>query len=149
MSELRRVSPEEAEKLIAEGYTYIDVRSVPEFEQGHVPGALNVPLLHAGPGGMSENPEFLSVMERAFDKHEKLLLGCRSGNRSLRAAQMLVRAGFSELTELLTGWEGSRDAFGRPQPGWSKKGLPVETGNPEDQSYEAVKRRASARSAPQ
>src|SRR5687767_13784376 len=55
MAEHRRVLPEEAEKLIAEGYTYVDVRSVPEFEQGHVPGALNVPLLHSAAGGMQEN----------------------------------------------------------------------------------------------
>jgi rhodanese-related sulfurtransferase len=148
MAEHRRVLPEEAEKLIAEGYTYVDVRSVPEFEQGHVPGALNVPLLHSAAGGMQENPDFMSVMEGAFDKSEKLLLGCRSGNRSLRAAKMLSIAGFENLTELLTGWEGSRDAFGRPQPGWSKKGLPVETGNPEGQSYDSVRQRAAARSAP-
>lgn len=148
MSELRRVTPEEAQKLIAEGYAYVDVRSIPEFEQGHVPGAFNVPLLHAAPGGMRENPDFLPVMERAFDKGEKLLLGCRSGNRSLRAAQMLMRAGFEDVVELLTGWDGSRDAFGRPQPGWSKKGLPVETGNPEEQSYEGVQRRGATRSAP-
>ena len=144
MTELRRVSPEEAVQLLAEGYSYVDVRSIPEFEQGHVPGAFNVPLLHAGPGGMSENPEFLAVMERAFDRQQKLLLGCRSGNRSLRAARMLMQAGFGAVCELVTGWEGSRDAFGQLQPGWSKKGLPVETGNPEAQSYETVKRRADA-----
>jgi rhodanese-related sulfurtransferase len=148
MSEHRRVTPEEAQQLIAQGYLYVDVRSVPEFEQGHVPGALNVPLLHSAAGGMQENPEFLSVMERAFDKSEKLLLGCRSGNRSFRAAKMLTAAGFENVTELLTGWEGSRDAFGRPQPGWNKKGLPVETGNPEGQSYEAVQHRTPARLPP-
>jgi rhodanese-related sulfurtransferase len=148
MSEHRRVTPEEAQELIAEGYIYVDVRSIPEFEQGHVPGALNVPLLHSAAGGMQENPEFLSVMERAFNKSEKLLLGCRSGARSLRAAKALCSAGFENVAELLTGWEGSRDAFGRPQPGWSKKGLPVETGNPEGQDYDAVRQRTPARSAP-
>jgi rhodanese-related sulfurtransferase len=146
MTEHRRVSPEDAQKLLSEGYLYVDVRTVPEFEQGHVPGALNVPLMNAAPGGMRENPDFLPVMERAFDKHQKLLLGCKSGNRSLKAAQMLTRAGFDCVTELMTGWEGSRDAFGRPQPGWSKLGLPVETGNPEAQSYEGVQQRGAARS---
>jgi rhodanese-related sulfurtransferase len=144
MSEHRRVSPEEARELLAEGYVYVDVRSEPEFEQGHVPGAFNVPISHAGPSGLTPNAEFLSVMEAAFDKSSKLLIGCKTGNRSLRAAKALVQAGFGNVTELLTGWEGSRDAFGRVQPGWSKKGFPVETGNPSTQSYDAVKSRATA-----
>lgn len=44
------VSPEEARGLMErEGYTYIDVRSIPEFEAGHPAGAVNVPLLHVNP----------------------------------------------------------------------------------------------------
>jgi rhodanese-related sulfurtransferase len=66
VAQIRTVTPEEAAALLAEGYVYVDVRSEPEFEAGHVPGALNVPLLHQGPGGMSANPEFLSVMQQAF-----------------------------------------------------------------------------------
>jgi rhodanese-related sulfurtransferase len=144
MSEHRRVSPEEARELLLEGYVYIDVRTEPEFEQGHVPGAFNVPIAHVGAGGMTPNPDFVSVMQAAFDQSTKLLIGCKSGGRSLKAAKLLSQAGFGNLAELLTGWEGSRDAFGRPQPGWSKKGLPVETGIPTAQSYEAVKKRATA-----
>jgi rhodanese-related sulfurtransferase len=143
MSEHRRVSPEEARDLLAEGYVYVDVRSEPEFEQGHVPGAFNVPITHAGEGGLTPNPDFLGVMEAAFDKSAKLLIGCKTGVRSLRAVKLLVHAGFGNLAELATGWDGSRDAFGRPQPGWSKKGLPVETGIPAAQSYEAVRKRAA------
>jgi rhodanese-related sulfurtransferase len=43
MSEIKSVSPEQAQSLLD------DVRSEPEFEQGHVPGAVNVPLMHMGP----------------------------------------------------------------------------------------------------
>jgi len=145
MSEHRRVTPEAARELLAEGYVYVDVRSEPEFEQGHVPGAFNVPITHAGPSGLTPNPEFLAVMEAAFDKSAKLLLGCKTGARSLRAAKLLTQAGFSNLAELMTGWDGSRDAFGRVQPGWSKQGFPVETGKPAAQSYDAVKNRAAPR----
>ena len=141
MSEIHRVSPEEAQGLLEQGYVYVDVRSEPEFVQGHVPGAYNVPLLHQGPGGLRENPDFLAVMEQAFGKDEPLLLGCRSGGRSLKAAQMLARAGYTNLRELRTGWDGSRDAFGRPEPGWGKKGMPAETGTPAGRGYADVRAR--------
>ena len=60
---MKKVSPEEAAVLMEEGCVYLDVRSVPEFEAGHPTGAYNVPLLDMGPGGMVDNPEFLSVVE--------------------------------------------------------------------------------------
>jgi rhodanese-related sulfurtransferase len=144
VSEVKRVSPEETVKLMEEGHVYVDVRSVPEFEAGHVPGSLNVPLNHAGPGGMVPNPEFLDVMTRAFGKDEKLVMGCRSGNRSQRAAEMLVAAGYTTVSNLLTGFDATRDEFGRVVPGWSRVGLPVETGNPSGQRYEDVKERKPA-----
>jgi rhodanese-related sulfurtransferase len=41
----RRVSPQEAKDLMdKEGYVYVDVRSIPEFEAGHPAGAFNVPI---------------------------------------------------------------------------------------------------------
>src|SRR3954471_1984217 len=107
---IRSVSPEEAAALLADGYVYVDVRSEPEFEAGHVPGALNVPLLHQGPGGMTANPEFLPVMQQAFGKSEKMVIGCKAGGRSKRAAEQLAQAGFSELVDMPAGWDGSRDA---------------------------------------
>jgi rhodanese-related sulfurtransferase len=137
-----RVSPEEAQALIGEGYVYIDVRSEPEFERGHPAGALNVPLSHRGPAGLVPNSEFLSVMETAFGKNDRLVIGCQTGGRSMKAVRILHDAGFINLRELRTGFEGARDAFGRVEPGWSKKGLPVGTGFPPGQSYEDVKRRA-------
>jgi rhodanese-related sulfurtransferase len=141
---IRSVSPEEAAALLADGYVYVDVRSEPEFEAGHVPGALNVPLLHQGAGGMTPNPEFLAVMQQAFAPTEKLVVGCKAGGRSKKAADQLAQAGFSELTEMSAGWDGSRDAFGRAVPGWSKKDLPVEQGKPAGQAYADVKQRKRA-----
>jgi rhodanese-related sulfurtransferase len=141
VAQIKSVTPEEAAALLAEGYVYVDVRSEPEFEAGHVPGALNVPLLHQGPAGMTANPEFLSVMQQAFGKGEKLVVGCKAGGRSKKAADALAQAGFQELADMSAGWDGSRDAFGQTLPGWSKKGLPVEQGKPSGQAYADVKER--------
>lgn len=143
MAEIKRISPEEAQTLLQGGYVYIDVRSEPEFEQGHVPGAFNVPLLQREAGRMTPNASFLAVMQNAFVKDQPLIVGCQSGSRSARAAQMLSDAGFSEIVELAVGFDGKRDAFGRIDPGWSRKGLPVETGKPSGQSYADVQRKTS------
>jgi rhodanese-related sulfurtransferase len=140
---IKSVSPEEAQQLVQQGALYVDVRSEQEFEQGHPPGALNVPIAHFGPAGMTPNAEFLAVMQAAFNQGEKLVIGCKAGGRSRRAAELLVQAGFSDISDMAAGWDGSRDAFGRPLPGWAKRGLPVEPGFPEGQRYEDVKARTS------
>ncbi|MDF3066323.1 MAG: hypothetical protein K0R38_1924 [Polyangiaceae bacterium] len=137
----KSVSPEDAAALLAEGYVYVDVRSEPEFEAGHVPGALNVPLLNQGPAGLVPNPEFLSVMQQAFGTGEKLVVGCKAGGRSKKAVDQLAQAGFTDLSDMSAGWDGARDAFGQVVPGWSKRGLPVEQGKPSGQAYADVKQR--------
>ncbi len=132
MANIRRVSPEEAKKLIdEEGYLYLDVRSEPEYAAGHPAGAQNLPLLHAGPGGMQPNPDFLDVAQAVFPKDKKLVLGCRSGQRSMRAAEALIGAGYTAIVEQRAGFEGPRDPFGRvTEPGWGAAGLPVEQVTP-------------------
>ena len=122
---VKRVSPEEALSLLEkEGYAYVDVRSVPEFESGHPKGAYNVPLAHLGPQGMSPNPDFLSVMEKAFPKDSKLVVGCKTGGRSLQAATLLLSAGWRSIIDQRAGFQGGMDPSGRPEPGWGPKGLP-------------------------
>lgn len=146
MTNIARVSPAEAKRLIdEEGYTYVDVRSVPEYDAGHPAGSANVPLLHAGAGGMTPNPDFLAVMTALYPKDTKLVLGCRSGQRSLRAAEALAAAGYVALVDQRAGFDGARNAFGAiAEPGWSAEGLPVETSTPGSSYAELQKRVASS-----
>lgn len=130
----KQVSPEEANALLSEGYRYLDVRSEREFAEGHPAGAFNVPINVAGPAGPVPNPDFLGVVERALGK-TKLVVGCKAGPRSRRATAMLEAAGFDDLAEMSAGWDGTRDTFGRALPGWSKLGLPSETGAPAGHGY--------------
>lgn len=122
---VKRVSPHEANTLVKEeGFDYVDVRSIPEFEAGHPTGAYNVPLMHATPSGMRPNADFMAVIGAVFPKHSKLVLGCRSGNRSLRAAEALTAAGFEAVVDQRAGTDGARDAFGQLQEaGWQSEGL--------------------------
>jgi rhodanese-related sulfurtransferase len=125
---IERISPEEAKRRLDEGWVYVDVRSVPEFEQGHPSGAYNVPLMHMGPGGMEPNPDFMTTMERVFPRDAKLVIGCKSGGRSLRAAEMLAAAGYTNVVDQRAGFGGARDSFGQlSEKGWEAAGLPVST----------------------
>ena len=111
---VKRVSPKEADVLVSdEGYVYVDVRSIPEFDAGHAAGAYNIPLLHATPSGMRPNGDFMPVITAVFSKDSKLVIGCRSGNRSLRAAEALLAAGFEHVVDQRAGHGGARDAFGQ------------------------------------
>lgn len=123
---VRRVSPEEALELMkSEGWSYLDVRSVPEYEQGHPTGAFNVPLVHMGPTGSSANADFLPAVERHFDRDAGLVVGCRTANRSEHAVVMLHRAGYTNVAIQRAGFLGTRDFFGRSDPGWGLVGLPT------------------------
>jgi rhodanese-related sulfurtransferase len=145
MTDPKRISPQEASVKLAEGWTYVDVRTVPEFEAGHPKGAVNAPLMHAGPGGMVPNPDFLPVMRAVFPVEARLVLGCKSGGRSLRAIKVLVGAGYSQVLDQRAGWDGARDAFGQlAEPGWSRAGLPVELGQPATGSWEDLKKKGDA-----
>jgi rhodanese-related sulfurtransferase len=141
VAEIKAVNPEEAAELLSQGHVYVDVRSEPEFEEGHPAGALNVPLLNAGPVGLVPNPEFLTVMEAAFGKDEPLVIGCKAGGRSKKAVEMLAKAGFSKLSDQVAGFDAGKDAFGRALPGWGRTALPVGKGKPPGQGYADVKQR--------
>jgi rhodanese-related sulfurtransferase len=137
-----RISPQEASEKLTEGWTYVDVRTTQEFAAGHPPGAVNVPLMHAGGGGMTPNPDFLRVMNAAFAKDAKLVVGCKAGGRSFRALQMLSAEGFTSVVDQRAGWDGARDPFGQiVEPGWSRAGLPAEQGEPSGRSWEDMKRK--------
>lgn len=139
--ELRRISPVEARRLLesGEGYIYLDVRSVPEFEAGHAPGAKNIPILHRTPVGMRPNPDFVSVCEKALGKHAKIITACQVGGRSMRAAQVLIASGFENVVDMRGGFGGETDPMGRlVYPGWAPRGLPVTTEAASDETYDGL-----------
>ena len=122
-----------------DGYTYIDVRSVPEYEKGHPTGAHNVPLLHfdSASGRMQPNQEFLRVVQANYPPETKLLIGCQVGGRSSQAAQLLAASGYSDVSNVVGGFGGARDrATGQVlAEGWLQANLPVETEGTSDATY--------------
>jgi rhodanese-related sulfurtransferase len=137
MPTVKRVSPEEAQRMMEdEGYVYLDVRSIPEFEAGHPKGAYNVPLLHMAAGGMQPNARFLDEVSASFELDAKIIVGCKAGGRSLQAAELMVRAGFTSVVDQRAGFDGARDPFGRvSEPGWAHISLPTATTPEPGRSY--------------
>ena len=122
----KRVTPPEAADLVKDGWTYLDVRSIPEFEQGHPTGALNVPLLHHQGGRMVPNPDFQAVVAANFANDQRMVVGCKMGGRSLQAATLLEAAGYTHIVDMRGGFSGERDPMGRViLAGWADSGLPV------------------------
>ena len=136
---VKRVPPPEAAELLKQGWTYLDVRSIPEFDQGHPAGAANVPLLHMQNGRMFPNPDFQKVVEASFPKDASIVVGCKTSGRSTQAAALMQAAGYANLVVMAGGFHGERDQLGRAStPGWAEAGLPVETAAPADKTYQAL-----------
>jgi len=134
---IRTVSPQEAAELLAQGWTYVDVRTIPEFDAEHPRGAYSVPLMQQGPTGRTSNPDFVATVEGAFGRGARLVLGCAGGTRSRRAAELLAGAGFEELADLTAGFGGKSDSMGRTvAPGWKGAGLPTASAAEPGHRYE-------------
>ena len=127
--EIKRITPEQAKELLdsKSGYVYLDVRTVPEFETGHVPAAKNVPVLEPDASGhMRMNHRFVEIVETNFGKDVKLITGCQKGGRSLKSAELLLSAGFGNVLDMRGGFGGETDELGRVTfPGWAPRGLPT------------------------
>ncbi len=69
-------------------HVLIDVRNPQEFQSGHIPGAKNVPL------------NKLSKQMKKVPKNRPVIVVCQSGNRSRSACNLLVNAGYDNVTNL-------------------------------------------------
>ncbi|MGH7830605.1 MAG: rhodanese-like domain-containing protein [Candidatus Binatia bacterium] len=142
---IQHMTPVEAKELLDHDpdAVYLDVRSVPEFLAGHPEHAINIPLLHRGPIGMSPNPDFERVCLGVLPKEKKLLIGCQVGGRSLKACMILEQKGYTQLHNVCGGFGGGQHPeTGEPVAGWQASGLPVSTDNGEGVGYESLERRS-------
>lgn len=83
----------------------LDVRTVAEYSEGHIPGSVNVNVL---------DESFAAVADSVLQPSRPVALYCRSGKRSKKAARILSGKGF-QVYELGTGFNG-----------WVKVGRTVE-----------------------
>ncbi|WP_318507207.1 rhodanese-like domain-containing protein [Bacillus sp. T3] len=99
-AEISNISTDELAKKLESGDNqgvYIDVREPDEYAAGHIPGIINLPL------------STLSEESANFPKDSEVVIICRSGNRSMQAAEKLRDFGFTKLVNVQGGmndWNG-------------------------------------------
>ncbi len=137
MSKLQSISPKEAWDLLQHNpkCLFIDVRSHMEYLFiGHPKGAIHIPWIDEP--DWEVNPHFVREVRQlilgglASASHQSVpvMLICRSGKRSQEAGEHLVEAGFTEVYNILDGFEGELDDDHHRSTlgGWRFEGLPWE-----------------------
>ncbi len=67
----------------------IDVRTVEEYNEGHLDSSINIPL-----------DEISSITDVVSDKNSMIIVYCRSGVRSLEAANELLELGYTNIYDM-------------------------------------------------
>ena len=95
LEEIKTISYENMDQLLASGGKLIDVRSQDEYNRSHLKGAINLPYDNINSTMRKENP----------DKGEKLIVYCSAGKRSMQARNLMVYMGYQNVY-ILKGHEG-------------------------------------------
>ncbi len=85
----------------------LDVRTAPEYEQGHIRNTVHLPI-----GALNGN-----IGSLPFDKSRPVYAICKSAHRSILAVRLLQMAGYEQALQLQGGMMA-----------WERKGYPVSTG---------------------
>ncbi|MCD8093505.1 MAG: rhodanese-like domain-containing protein [Bacteroides sp.] len=99
--DFKSVSVDEFATLIADPEVQrLDVRTVAEYSEGHIPGSINVNVL---------DDAFEAVADSVLLKDKPVAVYCRSGKRSKKAADLLSKKGYTiyDLDKGFMGWEGA------------------------------------------
>jgi rhodanese-related sulfurtransferase len=91
--------------VLARGARVVDVREPDEFVAGHIAGAELVPL-----GGIER-------AAKTWNREQEIVVVCRSGGRSGRAAKILTDLGFTRILNMAGGMLA-----------WNDAGLPITKG---------------------
>ena len=83
----------EAKELIEEtpDLIILDVRTVSEYEENHLETAINIPI------------DELQIRLDELNKKNKIIVYCRTGNRSSTAIEILIEAGYTEIYHMYEG----------------------------------------------
>ncbi len=95
---VEEVPTDVAAKMIEAGWKVVDVRYPEEFEDGHIPGAIPLPL-----------PDLRARAESLLDKENRLVTVCLSGKRSAVGAYLLNQRGFKSVSmkDGMGAWSGA------------------------------------------
>lgn len=95
----------------------IDTRTPQEYVYiGHPQMAVNIPILvwtgkfdtEKKDVTLDKNPDFVAEVQKRFKPEDKIMIMCRSGQRSATAAETLIKAGFKNVYNITDGFEGDK-----------------------------------------
>lgn len=91
MIKYKQITPDMAKEIMDSGeeYTLLDVREQDEYDAGHIPGAILIPYTEIGD----------KAQDILTDKNALILVYCRSGRRSIIAAEALSQLGYTNVNE--------------------------------------------------
>lgn len=94
----KEINIEELNQIIKTNQNIIllDVRSPQEYKEGHLMGAINIPLYELE----------TNYKNKLNDKKEVVIVYCQSGIRSKKAIKILQKYGFTNLYHLKNGLDG-------------------------------------------
>lgn len=126
------ITPQESWKLLAENpeSVLVDVRTAAEWNWVGVPdlsslGRQVVFIEWNTAGGRNQNFVADLIAAGVTPGERPVIFLCRSGNRSIPAAQAATAAGIAPAYNMLEGFEGQLDEHGhRGAAGWRAEGLP-------------------------
>lgn len=87
----KEISVDEAYQLFQNDEYILDVRQPEEYEAGHIPGSVLIPL------------DILESRLSEIPKDNEVVVVCRSGNRSATGRDILLNAGFPNVTSMAGG----------------------------------------------
>lgn len=112
---VKEVTPDEAKALVdaQPGSVIVDVREPHEWDLGHIPGAVLVPLAEVASRADAASP---SADPRLTAHPEALIVTqCATGKRSILAADVLQKLGYTNVVSMRGGF-----MF------WARQGLPID-----------------------
>jgi len=112
---VREVSAAEAKEMLDgdAGAMVLDVREVNEWDLGHIPGAIHVPLGQLGPRADSSSPN--ADPDLTGRAGTLVVAHCATGKRSILAADLLQKLGYRNVVSMRGGFVS-----------WAREGLPID-----------------------
>ena len=89
------INIEKLEEMKRQGAVVIDVRSLQEFKEGHIEGAISIPEYEIKNRAKKELP----------DLRQTIVVYCSTGHRSKRTQKLLEKMGYSQVYNLENGWQ--------------------------------------------
>ena len=84
-----KISTQEAKQLMSKDCVILDVRTPEEYKEGHIPDAILIPDYSITELAPQQLP----------DKDKLILVYCRSGNRSKKASELLLKMGYTNVKD--------------------------------------------------